>query len=241
MLGFVVAGFGPLATAAVLSPWRDQPLTGIVVFALLVTVAVATVLAGPGAGALATILSALSYDFVFVPPYRVIKVEFDGQLWPLLPIVTAGLALGVVARRSWPPRSTTAPPLNSPPESQSVRIERFVQLVEEGTDHRDLISVVGAELTVLLRARSCRFEAGDVGTGVARIERNGSVIGYEADASWTHQVLEVPVRHGAHQVGRFVLTFTPGVSIPLEHRIVAVILSDHLAAALVAHPSTAPG
>ena len=62
---------------------------------------------------------------------------------------------------------------------------------------------------------------------------------FGADLELPPTELELPVRLGRHSVGRFLVDPTPGVIVPFDHRIVAVILTDHLAAALVSDRSAA--
>jgi K+-sensing histidine kinase KdpD len=241
VLGFVIAGVGPLVVATVLSPLREQPQSAsIVVVVLVFVIATATVLAGPGAGAFATVTAALSFDFLFIRPYLVLKVDSNDELWPVVLLLAVGLGIVAVAGRRWPQSTGTTAPPTRPRPNQSQHIARVVHLIEQGNDPRDLISAVQAELTGLLLARSCRFEPGEAASPLPRMERNGTVAGRDAARPFPHEDVELPVRRGSHNVGRFVLTPTPGVSIPLEHRIIAVILTDHLAAAIASHAPSAP-
>lgn len=240
-LGFVVAGFGPLTVATVLSPLRAQPQsTTIVVVVLIFVIATAAVLAGPSAGAVATIMAALSFDFLFIRPYLVLKVDSNDEPWPVVLLLAIGLGIVALARRRRPQSTGTTAPATGPQPNQSRHIQRVVHLIEQGADPHDLISAVQAELTGLLLARSCRFETGEATCPRLRIERNGAVSGRDAALPFPPEDLELPVCRGSHIVGRFVLTPTTGVSVPLEHRIVAVILTDHLAAAVASHQASPP-
>ena len=98
-----------------------------------------------------------------------------------------------------------------------------------------------AELTGLLLAHSCRYEAGEPTSVLPRIERNGTVAGSPALLPLQAEDLELPVSRGDRYVGRFVLSPTVGASVPQENWIVAVILTDHLAAAVISHKPAAPG
>ena len=104
---------------------------------------------------------------------------------------------------------------------------------------RDVIAAVQAELTGLLVARSCRF---DPGTPVAVVRASSGTGRSQASApssssrrpNWSSRC-----RLGRHSVGRFLVDPTPEVIVPFDHRIVAVILTDHLAAALASDKSAA--
>ena len=121
--------------------------------------------------------------------------------------------------------------------NQSSRIERIARLADQGTDPRDLISALQAELTGLLFARHCEFDEAQSSGTLPRIDRGGGMIDGTTTLHHPPPTLELPVGPASRRVGRFVITTTAGMSIPVEHRIVAVILADHLAAALTTWPS----
>jgi hypothetical protein len=237
--GFAVAGLGPLTAASILLPLREQPyVTSIVGVVLIVVIVASAVLAGPVAGAVATVTAVLSFDFLFVRPYLVLKMPSGDEVWPVVALLALGSLVVAVVRRRWPPSVDAAPPARCNP-NQSRHIERIVRLIEQGADPRDLTSAVQAELTSLLLLLGCRFETGDSSNPRPRIGRERRVVGPDGVVPLAHETLELPVRVRGHVVGRFVLTPTPGVSIPLEHRIVAVILTDHLAAAITSRAAAA--
>lgn len=233
VVGFVVAGLGPLAAAAVLSPLRGEPgASAVVVAVMVVVIAIAAVLAGPVAGAVATVTAVLSFDFLLVRPYLVLKARSGDELWPAVVLLAVGAVIVAVARRRWRPATgETAWPAGLQ-TNRSRHIERIVRLIEQGADPRDLILAVQAELTGLLLLRGCRFETGEAPIARPHIGRSGAVVGHDGPLVVPPDELELPVRLRGDDIGRFVLTPTPGVSTSLEHRIVAVILTDHLAAAI---------
>lgn len=243
--GFGAAGVGPFVAVTVLSPLRGHTLTtGVVVFLLIVAIAIAAVLAGPMIGAAATVNAGLWFNFLFVPPYGILKAD-DLLGWPTVSVVVAGLALVAAARsnRSSPDSGATPPGgmiRTEPGRPPSRHIERVVRLIEDGTDRRDLISAVQIELTSLLITRRCRFEVGTSGatgaTTLPRLERDGTVSG----ATGEPERLQIPVQTATRVIGRFVVDLTPGTSISFERRLVAVILADHLAAALDARHTSSP-
>jgi hypothetical protein len=240
-VGYVIAAAGPLAAVSVLKFLREQPLSiPVVVFVLVVVIVVAAVLAGPFAGLMATVTAALAFDFLFVAPYRVLKLGSIEELWPVAVLLVAGGTVVAVVRRRWPVRSDRSLVPSPPSPNRSLNVRRVVLLIESGADVRDVIAAVQAELTGLLVARSCRFEAGhDVG-GRPRLERDGTITGLGFQLELPPTELELPVRVGRRSLGRFVVVPTPDVIVPLEHRIVAVILTDHLAAALAATKPASP-
>jgi hypothetical protein len=237
-IGYVTAAGGPLAAVSLLKFLRQQPLSiPAVVLVLVVVIVVAAVLAGPFAGLAATLIAALSFDFWFVAPYRVLKLGPIDRLWPVALLLVGGASIVAAIWQRWRIRGARAAPRSPGP---SLHVQRVALLIERGADVRDVIAAVEAELTGLLVARSCRFDSGpDVGDR-PRIERNGAVSGHGVERELPSTQLELPVRLGRHRVGRFLIDPTPGVVVPFDHRIVAVILTDHLAAALTSHRSATP-
>ena len=240
--GWGVTAFGPFTVTALLTPLREQMhATTFVVVVLICLIGAAAILAGPTAGALATVMAVLSFDFFFIEPYLLLKVDADDGTWPLVPLVAAGSSIVFIARRRWSRSADTTATAASFQPNRSRHIERIVHLIQQGDDSNDLISAVQAELTGLLLARSCRFEAGDPTSTLPQIERNGTVAGRDGALPSQPEQVELPVRRGDRYVGRFVLTRTDGASVPLEHWIVAVILTDHLAAAVITHRPSSSG
>jgi hypothetical protein len=240
-VGYVTAAAGPLAAVAVLKFLREQPLSiPAVVLVLIVLIVVAAGLAGPFAGLMATVTAALSFDFVFVAPFRVLKLGPIGRLWPVALLLVAGTTIAAGVRRRWQYRDVVAvsQPVRSP--SPSLHVHRIALLIERGADVRDVIAAVQAELMGLLVARSCRFDSGPDAGGRPCIERDGTVSGRAASLELPPTQLELPVQLGRHRLGRFLIDPTPGVVVPFHHRIVAVILTDHLAAALVGAKPVVP-
>lgn len=242
--GFGAAGLGPFVAVTTLSPMRGKPLaTGIVVLLLIVSIAVAAVLAGPKIGAVATVNAGLWFNFLFVDPTGILKPA-DVLDWPTGVVLVTGSAIVLITQRSTSSarRGVRSPATAiDPVPAPSRHIERIARLIDEGADQRDLIAAVQIEITSLLGTRQCRFEAGPTDAGVTaampRLERGGTI----AAGAGALERVEVPVQVGSRRLGRLVLDLTPGMSIPFEHRLIALILADHLAAALGSHhKSTTP-
>ena len=242
--GYAIAGLGPLTVAALMTPLRDHPPgTVLALFVLTLVIAGAAALAGPRAGIIATVCAGLSTDFLFVQPYLDLKYRPERELWPAAFIVVAGISIAALSVPAW--RRSGIPARAAERQAPSRHIDRVVHLIDQDADVRDLISAVQAELTTLLLARACRFEpddlAGDGPAVRARLERNGSVSGRGSDPVLPSGELELPVQRGTQRVGHFVIEPTPDTVVPIDRRIVAVVLTDHLAAAIARrHPTVPP-
>ena len=236
--GFALAGFGTLGLTVVLTPIRDHSLGATVAVAALVLVmATSAVLAGPAAGAMATLTAVLSFDFFFVPPYLDLKVGRAADRWPVAALLIVGVVIVSASRRR--DASVAAAPSRDVP-SPSTHVDRVTRLIEQRADPRDLVLAVEAELTALLAARRCWFEQGAATAARPRLDRSGSVIGGGAEPALPAVEVELPVQAGTQRIGCFVIEPTPDAIIPITHRITALILADHLGRALGARKSSTP-
>lgn len=241
-VGWGVGAFGPLAATTLMTGLRHQPhAADVAVVTLVCVIGAAAVFAGPKAAAVATLTAALSFDFLLVHPYRELKIDTDDSMWPVLVLVASGSSIVYVAHRRWPPATRSRLSWPGSPSNESRRIERIALLIEQGADPLDLISAVEAELTALLLARRCRFEPGEAADSLPRMERVGTIAGRPSSLPLPPEDIELPVRWQGRWIGRFVITPTGGASVPPENWIVAVILADHLAAAVISHKPAAPG
>jgi len=233
--GFALAGFGTLGTTVLLVPVRDDAVgPTLAAAALFLVLATSTALAGPVAGAMATLTAALSFDFFFVQPYLELKVGRTADRWPVAALVIAGAGI-VTASRHRGASDAAAPSLAAP--NPSTHVDRVERLIQQRADPRDLVLAVGAELTALLAARRCWFEEGETSSVRPRLTRSGCVIGH-ADAALPIVEVELPVMARTHRIGCFVIVQTTGAIVPVTHRITALILADHLGRALGARRSS---
>lgn len=235
--GFALAGFGTLGTTVLFVPVRDNPLgSTFAVAALFVVLTMSTALAGPVAGAMATLTAVLSFNFFLVPPYLDLKVGRAADRWPVAALVIAGAGVVTASRRR--AGSDPAAPSRASP-NPSIHVDRVARLIQQRADPRDLVLAVGAELTALLSARRCWFEEGEAWSVRSALTRSGSVIG-GAEPALPAVEVELPVLAGTHRIGCFVIVPTADAIVPIAHRITALILADHLGRALGAHKSSTP-
>jgi hypothetical protein len=239
-LGFFVAALGPLAVAALMVPLRTQPVaTELAFLAMMYVVGAAGVMAGFRGGGSAAVMATLSFDFFFSRPRLELNLDSADDGRKAILLLSVGFGAAALAHRQHAARSTASLMLADRANS-SKHIQRVVDLIAQGVDPRDLISAVQAELTVLLLLRSCRFETGEPAGCLPHLERNGTISTghhprHHGDGRRPASEFALLVQAGGVTVGRFVLDPSPGTSLLLEHRIVALILADHLGAAIAAH------
>jgi K+-sensing histidine kinase KdpD len=233
-LGLLIAGLGPIVVAGALVPARDALNNANIALALVVVVVLAAVTGGRGAGALAAVVAALSFDFFHTQPYLSLTIDSRDDVETTVLLLVVGLLVGTMASRAR--RAKVSAELG---RSELDRIHRMAERVAGGDDAADVIEAAQLELTELLGLQSCRFEAPPYG-GEPRphLERSGTITGqhgrrmarggFELPA----EGVDLAVLARGHEVGRFVLVPRPDIGVSLEQRIVAVAVADQVGAVI---------
>lgn len=118
------------------------------------------------------------------------------------------------------------------------RIHETACLVQAGASPYAVVDQVRQQLVEILGLRGCRFEHGTLLGRHPRLEQDGSLTvgraNWEPDKDgWPGEEIELRASVGGRYLGRFMLLPEPGaVPPPLQARLVAVSLADHVGAAL---------
>jgi hypothetical protein len=235
--GYIIGGIGPIAVAAALVPLREELDNTNLALALVVVVVVAALVGGRGAGALAAVVAAMSYDFFLTRPYLSLTIDSADDVETTIFLLIVGLLVGEIVVRFRRAQRRAARGA-----SEIARLHRVAELAAGGASAEELQSAVERELVELLDLRDCFFEPPPVGRPLPRLERNGAVTGvstmrFSGDEFVLPPEIELPVLGRGRQVGRFVLVSSPTAGASLEERTVAVALSDQLGAVLAGEGS----
>jgi hypothetical protein len=149
-------------------------------------------------------------------------------------LLIVGIAVGELA--VWSRKQRAAAAAGS---EDIARMHTIGDLVADGRSLDQVILAVTYELRHLLSLRACRFHHGQSTGNPARMARNGDVVLHNVrwdvdDMGLPGKEVELLVQWGHTSFGRYVLVPTPGVSISLERRLVAVALADQVAAVIAA-------
>jgi hypothetical protein len=226
-----VAVLGPVAVAFALLPFRDHIQASSVALVLVLAVLIAAVLGGRPGGAIAALVAAVSFDFLFTRPYYSLSINNGDDVQTVILLLAVGLAVGEIVARS---RRSQAVARRRSRETEYLR--HVAELAAGGESPGRLVSVVQNELTAILDHKSCRFERPPFPTSLPQLRHRGIRVdaGPPDPEGLTSQV-ELPVRGAGRLLGRFVLTMPAdgtGVGMPAESRALAVALADQLGAAL---------
>jgi hypothetical protein len=230
-----VAGIAPIAVAGALVPFREELVTANLALLLVVVVVLAAVVGGRAAGALAALISALSFDFFLTRPYLSLTIDSADDIETTVILLVIGLIVGQVVVSTRRARRAAARGAD-----EVARLHRVAGLAARGTQSEEMLAAVREELTGLLDLRSCMFEPSPTGVPLPRLERTGVISGerlhrfVSGEFALPEEGVELPVLARGRQVGRLVLEPESGHGASLEERIVAVAIADQLGAALAA-------
>ena len=228
----LVAVVAPLPLAAAFVPFRQSLTTVAAAFAFVVLEVVVSVLGSRLAGALVSLSSALWFDYFLAPPYGRLAISHRPDLEAAIGLFVVGVVVSELAARNRHHRRTSSE------ESDFVSmVHELATLAAGPAPMDDVIAHACASLREVLSLRACRFESGPLGPALARIVSNGEVehVGLQwpvGEIGIPGPEAELPVQWRGRVAGRFVVTPTPGLSVSLERRVVAVVLGEIVAAAV---------
>ena len=229
--GLALAVLSPVAVAAVLLPFRGDMQASNVALILVLAVLVSAVVGGRAGGAIAALVAAVSFDFLFTRPYYSFSINNGDDVQTVVLLLAVGLAVGEIVARS---RRSRADARRRSREAEHLR--HVAELAAGGESPGRLVSIVQSELNEILDLKSCRFERPPFPTSLPQLRHRGIRVDTgTADPAGLNSQVELPVRGGGRVLGRFVLTMPAdgtGIRLPGESRALAAALADQLGAAL---------
>jgi hypothetical protein len=226
-VGAAVGCLAALVIAGALAPFRDHLPNADMALALVVPVLLAAIIGGRIAGAVAAVMSALTFDFVFTQPYISLRISSKDDVATFVVfLIVAMLAaeMGIRARRGGAAARES--------RSELERLMRVADLSAHGADLDDVVMSARAELIGLFDLDECVYQAERSGPELPRLGNRGALEGARLVA-WGDFVLptggvEVPVMGRGRELGRLVLYAAEATRASLEKRLVAVAIADEL-------------
>jgi K+-sensing histidine kinase KdpD len=224
---------GPLVLAAVLVPFRDTFATTAAALVEVCVIFVVAVSGTRGAGIVASVSAAAWFDFFLVRPYDRFTISHRPDLETTIAILVVGILVTELAarsRRHWQAATSST--------AYVEMIHGVAVLAADSAPVAAMIEETTTSLTTLLSLRSCRFDRALSDPPLAQIQSDGEVA--HVGLRWPAREIGIPgpeaeilAKWRGRVVGRFVVTPTPGATVSLEQRIVAVALVDVFAAYFV--------
>ena len=224
----------PLVVSASLVPARAS-LAGTAAALILVAVIAAIAIWGNRvAGFLASVSSALWFDFFLTRPYERFTIRHRAALETTISLFAVGLIVTELAARGHHHQRV------ADEEADYVAlIHDLGEMVARGEPSAEVIERASNELIHLLHLRRCAYQPGVPEPNHTTVLSNGQVV--HGGLRWGISSMGLPgpevdllVHYGGRTLGRFVLGPTPGWPITPERMIVAVAIASQTGAALAA-------
>jgi hypothetical protein len=233
-VGLAIAAFGPMLVVGALVSFRDDIASANIALVFVVVVVLGAAVGTRWSGAIAALISAMSYDFFFTHPYQSLKIESSDDIQTTVLLLVIGLIVSELVIFSRGHRRASEQRRDA-----ITRLHRVAELVASDAAPEDVVRAVQDEVTGLLSLRGCRFERPPFTSELPHLERNGAIGGDHLHWMGGEYALptrgaEIPVLGRGQTFGRLVLEPDPSVGVSIEERVVAVALSDQLGAALAA-------
>ena len=230
-IGLGIAAFGPLLVAGVLVPFRHDLVGENIALVFVVIVVLAAASGGRTPGAIAAVISAMTYDFFFTRPYQSLKIDRAEDVGTALMLLAISLLIAQLMAISQRNRQASRRG-----RQDVTRLHRVAATLAAGAELEDVLRSVEAELLGLLSLQDCRFEEPPYASSLPRLERNGTIEGghrrfIAGQFTLPAEGAEIPVFAHGRAFGRFVLIPDWHVGVSLEERVVAIALVDLVGAA----------
>lgn len=232
-IALAAALLAPLFTALALVPVRTHMTSANLALILVVVVVAVAALGSRAAGILAALSAAAWFDFFLTRPYQRFTIADGDDITTTLLLLAVGVAVSQLAAHARTLKLVTVTDA-----AHLARIHQTASLVQAGASPYAVVDQVREQLVEILGLRGCHFEHGTLLGRHPRLEQDGSVtVGrahwdLEKDG-WPGEEIELRAQVGGRYLGRFMLEPEPvTVPPPLQTRLVAVSLADHVGAAL---------
>jgi len=231
-LELAVALVGPAAIAAAMIPLR-RSLASSAGAVIMVAVVAAIALVGRRiTGLLASASAALWFDYFLTRPFERFTISHRPDLETTIAIFVVGALITELVARLHHQRRVANETMTF---VQS--LHRIAELTANNAPPSSVVAETSEMLTSLLSLRACHFEPTMATHPLARVRDDGTIT--HADMLWPVESIGIPgpeseivARWRGDEIGRFVLTPTPGQPVSRERRIVAVSLVEVASAAL---------
>jgi hypothetical protein len=227
---FALAVTAPLAVAVVLVPFRSNFTNAGAALILVAIIAAVSVGGTRFTGFVASVFSALWFDFFLTRPYDELSISHRPDVETTICLLVVGLMVSELAARR---RHLLR--VSSEEEQYVAMVRELTDLAQTSTDA--LLERAEPMLIELLHLRECRYDPRPSDPPMARILPTGEVVHVGMHWPVTEMGIpgpeaEVAIQWRGHALGRFVLTPTPGEAISQERRAVAALLATVVAAGL---------
>jgi K+-sensing histidine kinase KdpD len=221
--------------AGLLVSVRDSIGNTNVALILVVFVVAAAVFGGRLAGITAAAVAAISFNFFHTQPYLTLRIKEGEDVVTVILLLAVGLAVGELALL----RRQTRHEVVAQATGAHV-LEEVLALLAADSTVGETWGAVREGIQTALGVQHARFWPGAGRADLPLLTRDGKVV--PTLSKWTGrgfelpEVVSIPVVSGRGVLGHIEVDSTPGRSVSIDERRVAVALADILALALERSP-----
>jgi hypothetical protein len=222
----------PFVVALVLVPSRGSFTNTAAALVLVAFIVAISIVGSRLAGVVASLSSALWFDFFLTSPYERFAISHRTDLETTISIFVVGVMISELAQRSRHHARASSDEAN-----YANMLSTLTGLAATSVPSSVIIEEASNSLVELLHLRRCRFERIVADPPLARILSDGVV--EHVGLHWPVSELGIPgpeaeivAEWRGRALGRFVVTPTPGEPVSRERRIIAVALANVVAATL---------
>jgi hypothetical protein len=232
-VGVALGGLVAVLLPAALVPLRDDLSGAAMALLLVLPVLLGAVTGGRLGGAITAVVAAASFDFFLTRPYLSLTMDSSDDVETTALFLLVALIVGTVAAGAY--RNSF--------KAQESRVEldaihRMAEVVSSGATAAEAVEHARRELIRLLQLEACEFDDSIQPSSLPVLEHTGAINGatyhYVRGGFTLPSGVELHVVGGGRALGRFVLHGRPGVPVPVDARIGAVVIADQVGAALAA-------
>lgn len=215
----------PVATAALLIPFRTTLTASTQTLVLVLPVVVVAILAHRVAAVLAAASAALAYDVLLTVPYYSFTIDAAEDIEASIVLGCIGLVVGTLVARELEQR------MRSASRAEEVAMFEEVARIAATGRHERLVTATTDGVRSLLGVRSCEWSPGFHGRVGHVMAADGSFDDWQG-AALPAGTIELPVVHAGEELGRLLAHTATTAPVSSEERRSALALADVLATGL---------
>lgn len=232
-IALAAALLAPFVVALALAPVRSRMTSANLALILVVVVVAVAALGSRTAGVVTALSAAAWFDFFLTRPYQRFTIADSDDIITTLLLLAVGVTVSQLAAHARTLKLVTVTDA-----AHLARIHETASMVQAGASPYAVVDQVRLQLVEILGLRGCRFEHGTLLGRHPRLEQDGMLTVARAHwdldkDGWPGEEIELRASVGGRYIGRFMMQPEPGTPPPpLQARLVAVSLADHVGAAL---------
>jgi hypothetical protein len=232
-VGAALGGLSAIVLAAALVPFREELAGEALALVLVLPVLLGAVTGGRLGGAVAAVCATVGFDFFLTQPYLSMTISSADDVETAVLLLIVALVVGTVAAGGQ--RAATRAEAG---QAELESIHRVAEVVASDAPRAEIIHTARRELIAVLSLEACEFDEQVPATGLPTLEHTGTFLGVQF--KYVHGGFVLPagvqlaVASGGRVRGRFVLHGDGKTPVPLDARRAAVVIADHVGAALAA-------